>query len=263
MGAGPRHRRMQTGRALSLILVAGMLASCGSGATAGVDGREFLSTSVTEDGAPMALVPGTRVRLSFGDGQLGASAGCNSIGGGFRIEGGVLVFDGGGMTEMGCDPDRHAQDEWLVAFLASRPTVELEGADLVLTSGGTIIALVDREVAEPDLPLTGTTWTVDTIISGHSASTVPVGGVATLHFADDGRVEVGTGCNTGSGRYETTGDELRFTDVVVTERVCAGEASALEAAVLPIIGAESVTYAIDASRLTLQAGNDGLGLVGS
>jgi heat shock protein HslJ len=245
---------------LAIIVIAGCDAGQG-GAT--LEGRAFLSTSVTDDAAPMPLVPGTVVRLSFADGQINASAGCNSIGGAYQVVDGILAFDGGGMTEMGCDPDLHAQDEWLVAFLAARPTVALDGAELVLTSDGTTIALTDREVAEPDLPLVGTTWTVDTIISGDSVSTVPGDAVATFRFSDDGRVEVSTGCNTGSGSYEATEGELRFTNVAVTEMACAGPAGALEAAVLPLLGAEVVEYAIDAARLTLQAGDDGLGLAGS
>lgn len=254
---------MQYLRFGALLLVA-LLAACAStGGAATLDGREFLSTAVTVDGAPMALVPGTGVRISFQEGQLSASAGCNSIGGAYRIDDGALAFDGGGMTEMGCDPDRHAQDDWLVGFLAARPTVALDGTNLVLTSGGTVVALTDREVAEPDLPLAGTTWTVDTIISGDAASSVPPQAVATFRFSDDGRVEIRTGCNTGSGTYEATETELRFTGVAVTEMACDGAAGALEAAVLPILGADVIGYTIDASRLTLQAGSDGLGLVGS
>ena len=254
---------MQLNRLASVPIIAIVLAACSAGPGAGVDGREFLSTSVTDDGAPMALVAGTRIRLAFSDGRLAASAGCNSIGGDYRIEDGVLVFEGGGMTEMGCDPDRSAQDEWLVALLGSRPTAALDGADLLLTSGATTVALTDREVAEPDLPLTGTTWTVDTIISGDTTSTVPGNAVATFTFSADGRVEVRTGCNTGSGTYEATDDQLRFTGVAVTEMACDGAAGALEAAVLPILGAHAVQYTIDASRMTMQAGDDGLGLVGS
>ena len=255
---------MHPKRAAGIVLVSAILAACaGAGQGPTVDERDFVSTSVTDDGAPMALVPGTEVRLTFHDGQLGASAGCNSIGGDYRVDDGVLVFEGGGMTEMGCDPDRHAQDDWLVAFLGSRPTVALDGDDLVLTSGGTILALVDREVAEPDLPLVGTTWTVDTIISGDAASSVPEGAMASLVFADDGTVEVQTGCNTGSGAYEATDAEIRFSDLAMTRMACDGAAGELEAAILPILGTDPVNYTIDASRLTLEAGDDGLGLIGS
>jgi heat shock protein HslJ len=246
-----------------LILVL-LLAACSAVPGAGdpLDGHEYLSTSVTEDGADRPLVEGTRIRISFDDGQLGASAGCNTMGGTYRIEGGVLVFEGGGMTEMGCDEPRHAQDDWLMGVLGSRPTVAQSGTDLTLSADGTVITLQDREVAEPDLPLTGTIWTVDSIISGEAVSSVPGGAVATITFSDDGQVEVNTGCNQGAGRFEVTNGTLRFIDVAVTEMACDGPGGQLEAAVLPVLGADGLTWAIDAGTLTLMAGNIGLGLRG-
>ena len=147
-----------------LILLA--LTACSTGPEQTLDGTEWLSTAVTEDGADRPLVDGTRIRVSFTDGELAASAGCNTMGGAYRIEEGLLVVEGGAITEMGCDEQRHAQDDWLFGFLGSQPAIAQEGDKLTLTSGETVIALQDREVAEPDLPLTGTTWTVDTILCG-------------------------------------------------------------------------------------------------
>jgi heat shock protein HslJ len=245
-----------------LVLLLALTACTGPGG-APLEGTEWLSISVTQDGADRPLVDGTRIRLSFADGQLGASAGCNTIGGGYRIEDGRLVFEGGGMTEMGCDDERHAQDDWLSAFLGSQPSISQEGDMLTLTSGGTVIGLQDREVAEPDLPLTGTTWTVESIISGDAVSTVPGNAVATLAFTDDGRVDVDTGCNIGSGSYEVTDGTLRVRDVMTTLIGCDGAAGQLEAAVTAVLNAGELDYAIDAGSLTLMAGDQGLGLRGS
>jgi hypothetical protein len=53
--------------------------------------RTFLSTAITDGGAPHDLVAGTRIRLTFGtDGQLGVSAGCNMMGGSYRLDGDIL-----------------------------------------------------------------------------------------------------------------------------------------------------------------------------
>ncbi len=240
-----------------------MAAGCGAGAAVDpLDGRDFLSTSVTTDGEPFALVDGTRVRLSFADGRLTASAGCNTIGYTYQLDGDTLVVEGGAMTEMGCDPALHDQDEWLSEFLGSRPTVAANGNDLVLTSGGTVMDLLDTEVAEPDLELQGTLWTVDSIISGDAVSSIPAGATATLRFAADGTVAVDAGCNSGSGTYEADDDTVRITDLAVTEMACDGDAGALEAAVLLVLGADELGYTIDASRLTLMAGDNGLSLIG-
>lgn len=258
----PRMKHL-TAPLVLVLLLAACSGDAAPGGNTGLDGRAFLSTSVTDDGADRPLVDGTRIRISFDDGQVGASAGCNTIGGTYRIEDGVLVFEGGGMTEMGCDDERHAQDDWLSEFLGSRPTVTESGSEIKLTSGDTVITLQDSEVAEPELPLTGTTWTVDSLISGDAVSSVPNGAVATLTFTDDGRVEVNTGCNQGSGRFEVTNGTMRFIDVAVTEMACDGPGGQLEAAVLPLLGADGVTWAIDAGTLTLMAGNLGLTLRGS
>lgn len=245
---------------LLLLLLA--LAACTAVPGPTLDGTEWLSVAVTEDGVDRPLADGTQIRLSFTDGQLGASAGCNTMGGGYRIEGGRLVFEGGGMTEMGCDDERHAQDDWLLGFLGSRPSVAQDGDKLTLTSGATVITLQDREVAQPDLPLTGTTWTVDSIISGDAVSSVPGGAVATLVFTDVGQLEVDTGCNTGGGTYEVADGTLRIREVVTTLIGCGDTAGQLEAAVMAVINAEELDFAIDAGTLTLMAGDHGLGLRG-
>jgi len=234
--------------------------------TATLDGRTFLSTGVTDGGAARALAPNTRIRLIFNaDGSLGASAGCNSIGGTYRIDNGVLRAQPGAMTEMGCDPARHAQDDWLVKFLASGPSVTLAGNDLLLEAGDTAVRLLDREVADPDLPLTGTLWTVDSVQDDDAVSSVPDGGQAqaTLRIAADGSAVFNNGCNEGGARVTVDGDQIRFIDVVTTDRACPDAAGVMEKAVMAVLGANTVTWSIEAGHLTLTAGSKSLGLQGS
>jgi heat shock protein HslJ len=248
--------------ALTLALVA---AGCIlGGSPVSVDGHDFLSTAVTQGGVARPLVDGTRIRIGFADGRISASAGCNSMGGSYRVDGGLLVLDGGlAMTEMGCDPPRHAQDDWLAAFLASRPALRLSGNELALEGGGTVIRLLDREVADPDLPLVGTLWTVDSIITGDAVSSVPDGVVATLRFTGDGQVAIQTGCNQGGGRAAADATTIRFNEIVVTEMACGGPEGAMEAAVFAVVQtAAPVSYEIEAGRLTLIVGANGLGLQG-
>jgi heat shock protein HslJ len=248
--------------ALTLALVA---AGCIlGGSPVSVDGHDFLSTAVTQGGVARPLVDGTRIRIGFADGRISASAGCNSMGGSYRVDGGLLVLDGGlAMTEMGCDPPRHAQDDWLAAFLASRPALRLADNELALEAGGTVVRLLDREVADPDLPLVGTLWTVDSIITGDAVSSVPDGVVATLRFTGDGQVAIQTGCNQGGGRAAADATTIRFNEIVVTEMACGGPEGAMEAAVFAVVQtAAPVSYEIEAGRLTLIVGANGLGLQG-
>jgi heat shock protein HslJ len=225
----------------------------------GLPGRTFLSTGVTVDGAPYALVAGTRIRLIFDNGTLSANAGCNIIGGNLVIDGDTLRFSGASMTEMGCDPARHAQDDWLATFLSSSPTFVLNGNDLVLTSGTTVVTLLDREIAEPDQSLAGPTWSLASFISDDVVSSVPVGISAAFTFADDGTFTANFGCNSGGGSYAINGDTITFSDVFMTKMACGGAAGQVESAVLTVIGAEGpIQFAIDAGSLTFMAGPLGL-----
>jgi heat shock protein HslJ len=227
-------------------------------APAGLAGRQFLSTGVTKDGAPFALVAGSRIRLTFSAGQLSASAGCNTIGGNLTIDGNRLVFTGAGMTEMGCEPPLMAQDTWLGAFLGSGLTFALDGNNLTLTGGTTVVTLLDREVAEPDQPLVGRTWTLAGFISGDVASSVPQGISATFTFNADGRVDIHYGCNSGGGKYVVDGDSITFSELIQTEMACTGAAGQVEQQIVAVITADAITFAIDANSLSLQAGAAGL-----
>jgi heat shock protein HslJ len=254
------HRRA---RFVPALLVTALMAACGAAGGNELAGRTFLSTAVVADGAPIDLVPGTQVRLTFGaDGRIGVNAGCNTMGGTYRLEDGVLMVADGAVTEMGCDPARHAQDDWVFGLLTSSPSVTLLGNELALATGTDSIAFLDREVADPDLGLVGPTWIVTSIISGEAVSSLPVDVVATLAFGADGRVQVTTGCNEGPGAYVADADTIDFSDIAITERACDASAGQVEAAMMAVLGAAHVSYAIEASSLTLMAGTNGLGLDG-
>jgi heat shock protein HslJ len=230
---------------------------------AGLDGRVFISSQVTVDGRPHGLVPGTQIRLEFRDGRIGASAGCNRLGGRYRLDGDALVVTDAAVTEMGCDPARHAQDEWLFGLLGRGPLVRLDGDELTLRLDTTVITFLDRRVVEPDLPLVGTEWVLDSILSGAVVSSVPAGVAARLRFGADGQVTVETGCNSGGGPYRIDGDRLVFGDLVLTKRACVGPEGQVEAAVLAVLGAGEVRFGIDGSTLRLVAGSEGLDFRGA
>ncbi|MBA3877939.1 MAG: hypothetical protein C0498_13640 [Anaerolinea sp.] len=245
---------------VSLVLVSAiLLGACGSGGASGppepsdsgVEGRTFLSTGL--EGRP--LVAGSTVRLTFQAGQIGANAGCNSMGGPYRIEGDRLIADELATTEMACEPALMEQDRWL-AELLGRATITLDGDTLTMENSTVRLTLVDREVADPDRPLLGTRWVVDGLISGGAVSSVPAGVIAALAFSD-GRADVEAGCNSGGGTVEVTDTTLAFGPIGLTKMACAPEAMAVEGAVVAVLSG-TVAYTIDAGALTLTAGGTGL-----
>jgi heat shock protein HslJ len=234
--------------------------TAGPGPTGGVtpQGRTFLSTAVTEHGKPRPLVGSGRIELVFDGDQLRAHASCNYLSGTVLLAGGRLDVTDLASTEMGCDPDRHAQDEWLTAFLSARPTWRLDGATLVLRAADTEIRLTDRRIVQPDRALLGTRWVVDTVLDGKTAGSVPRSTEAHLVFRDGDRVEGSTGCNTFSGTATRQGDTVRFSRIAVTRIGCSGDVGRLEAAVLAVLDGPA-TLRIEADRLTLTR-PDGRGL---
>jgi heat shock protein HslJ len=221
-----------------------------------LDGRTFLSKTVTG----RKLVAGTRIQLSFTDGNVGATAGCNSLGAPYSLAGDTLVIQGAGMTqtEIGCDPDRHAQDEWLSEFLTSEPTMTLSGSELTLTRGTTTIGFVDREVADPDRPLVGTSWRVDTIIDREAASSVPDETDVILRFPTDSSFEVSSeGCTSASGEMQVGPGTITFGELAVDDVGCPSP----WAETLRVLRAGETTYEIEAARLTIEAGDVGIAAV--
>lgn len=216
-----------------------------------LDGRTFLSTASTGH----SLVAGSQVRLSFQGGTLAMNAGCNSMGGAYQIVDGRLVTGQMSMTEMACAEPLMAQDQWISAFV-SGAGITLDGDTLTLDKDGVTLTLVDREVVNPDRPLLGTRWVVDSVVAGDTVGTLPVGVIAALTFAD-GAVAVEPGCNRGSGQAAVSGGTITFGPIAMTKMACAEPAMSVEAAVTAVLAGE-VAYQIEADTLTLTAIGKGL-----
>src|SRR5262249_3091604 len=152
--------------------------ACSDGAPGALDGRVFLLQS-SQGFQP---VPDTQLSVSFDDGEIFVSAGCNSQGGPFRLRGGRLELEGLGTTDIGCIQALAAQDDWLAHFLTSKPQLTLHGDQLTLESGVATLVLLDREVADPDRPLAGPAWTIDSFIASGGWSNGPMAAPITVTF---------------------------------------------------------------------------------
>jgi heat shock protein HslJ len=265
--AGARGRRRRLVAALVLALAA--VTGCGdatvpvsgdngdAGSGEDLEGRTYESTEVRG----RDLVDGTTVTVSFAGGQLGASAGCNSMSGPARWHEGRLEVAGQLATTMiACPADLQAQDEWLAGLLTSSPSLSLAGSTLTI---GEEPGLTLEEVA--DLPVEGTRWALESLVDGDSVSSVPTDLGAELTIRTDGtRLDVSTGCNEGAApvtvqpsRAPSSGT-LSVGALATTDMTCPQVARGIEAHVLAVLEGE-VAYEVDGDRLTLT--KDGLGLV--
>lgn len=241
---------------LPLLLV--LLAACGEDTVSPggaqspdqVAGRVFVGDEVTG----RQLVAGTTLRLDFTDG-LRADAGCNQLGGDGTIADGVLVATISSMTEMGCDRPRMDQDAWVVSFLESRPAATVIGPSLTLAKEGVTVTLTDDEElkARNPIPLEGTTWELESIVRGDTASSVPGGRPPRLSL-ESGEAKVFTGCNHGSAQVTIDGTTMTFEQLALTQAACQG---GLEDAVVGVLRGP-VDFEHDHDQLTLASGPDSL-----
>lgn len=230
----------------------------GADLAAALIGRTFVSQSVTVAGADHPLVGGRPITVEFGDGELSADPGCNHLGASFSWDGARLVWSSGSQTEMACSDARLMdQDTWFGGLIAAGPTVALAGDQLTLTSGDTVIVFVDRRTAEPDRPLVGTSWTLESIIDGAGASSVPAGVTATMRLPDSGTI-TWQACNRSGGRLGSL-DATSFTvsDVMSTRMACSGVWAEVDRAMLEVLMGR-VTFEIRGPVLRVRNGSNGL-----
>ncbi len=115
--------------------------SMGAGELAGTT---FSSTAVHVNGKPRPLAEDSVIELVYEDGIVTARAGCNTLTGAGSFDGGVLVLGPLASTRMACSEALMQQDEWLSAFLASKPTWTFESGVLTLAGGDTTIAFAPK-----------------------------------------------------------------------------------------------------------------------
>jgi heat shock protein HslJ len=221
-------------------------------------GKTYLSQSTTG----ITLADGAVLRISFDDGRISVSGGCNGMGGDVTFEGDAMTVGPMMSTQMACDQPLMDQDSAVQAFLTAGTTVSVDGDTLVLT--GTLtgseatITLLDREVADPDRPLADTAWTVTGVISSDAISSGWGSAVATLTIVD-GQAQVNTGCNTGFATVtvDEAAGTIAFGPLALTKMMCDDDAMRLEQEVSRVLTG-TATYSIEAGSLTLMNGTDGL-----
>lgn len=218
-------------------------------------GRTYVVSGITEGGKKRALVPGSEIRLSFKDGRLGITAGCNTMSGKFELELTRLTVGSLDTTEMGCDQARMDQDAW-VAGLFAKPVQLLTGKDAAIISGGVVLSLVPAQDLHPDASLRGTHWVLDTVIDGETASSVPKGSSGWFQIQGS-TVSYDAGCTAGAGEVTVDGPTLRWGVISTQARPCPSGDVVFAAFAAVLKG--PATYEISEGNLRITNGEHGLG----
>ena len=248
---------------MAAILLGGLSCSCSSsgdpsGSSAGglqgsLDGRSFISETVEGH----TLVAGSEVRIGFKGSQLTATAGCNSFSSTYDISGSKLEILGYGITDMGCDQQYLAQDEWLTGLLTGGPTLELAEPRLIMTSADVKMTLLDRELASPDRPLIGTHWVGDGYSDGQAAIFSIAWKDVNASFTQDGHVTIFSGCETGSGSYLANGGSLVFDGFAYDGATCPDTMhEGASNHVKQVIDRSTLAFEIEETRLSVHQGQN-------
>lgn len=241
---------------LATLAVAGSVGTATADEALTPEGRTFVSVAVTGE-----QVPGNGpLTLNFADGRLSAFAGCNHGSGPADLGGGHLTTRLT-TTMMACPAPLGDADAWMARFIEARPAWSLSADTLTLSTDTATVTLRDKSVLDPDRPLIGTSWRVETLVTEQAAMTSVVLEQARpgLTIRGDRTVTGWTGCNTFYGRAEIVDETVTFGTLNTSGPFCDGELGDLERSILRVLDGP-VKTSIDADRLTL-TGAKGTGLV--
>ncbi|MFE7586008.1 META domain-containing protein [Streptomyces gardneri] len=253
-----------------LLLLAATATACGTdrGPGAGqagtvdpalpVSGTHWSIKAVTVDGRRSTAPAGARVEFKE-DGRAQGNTGCNHFGATVGVNGDTLTVTQNEITEIGCPGDRDRfEKELITAFSgALKGTIKGERFTLASADGRNGLELA----SEPGAPLRGTTWKIDSLVSGTTVASLPAGSgsKARMVLGEDGRVTGNLGCNNFSATARVDGTTLTVEGPAATTRMrCASPEMELETKLYELLDGP-LTYRLDHRTLTLtDASGEGL-----
>lgn len=219
----------------------------------GIDGAWKLVRGTTADG-PLPLVDRFPITLDLDGEAISGTSACNHYGGTFTHDSGSIAIGDVFGTEMACADEVMVLETAYLAALQVVDTVARDGATMTFTGPGVELTF-DEVPAVPDAEVTGTTWVLESLVSGDAVSST-LGEPATLVLGDDRTLAGSTGCREFTGTYSEAGDAVATTGVTPTG-TCTPDVAAQDAHVIGVLAAAEAT--VEGDLLTLTAA-DGTGL---
>jgi heat shock protein HslJ len=240
---------------LMFLLTGCSLLTNGALASGSLDGDWRLQAGV-DQGQPVPIVAGSPINLKIDGSQAGGTAACNSYGGKVQVSGNNVSFGELVQTEMACLDDRVMASEAAYMTALQKVTKAKRSDDALVLSGPGVelrFALIPP-VANADL--VGTTWILESLISGDTVSST-VGERATLQLNADGTFAASTGCRDVTGHYTVERNQVQATLDPYDTFACGNGIGDQDNQVLKLISG-GFTVTIQGQSLTLTAGDKGL-----
>jgi heat shock protein HslJ len=225
-------------------------------APAGLSGTSWQVTMYNNGKqAVVGLIAGTEISLNFGtDGRLNGNTGCNTYNGAYEASGNALKVGPLVSTQMACIAPEGVmdQEQQYLAALQNAATYEIAGDKLTIRDDSGAMQVV--ATARAPINLIGTPWTVTMYNNGRQAVVGLINGTEiSLNFGADGRVSGNSGCNTYSGGYETSGDQLKVGPLVSTMMACAAPEGVMDQEQQYLAALQNAaTYDITDNQLTIR-----------
>ncbi|MFI6419114.1 META domain-containing protein [Streptomyces sp. NPDC050842] len=215
-----------------------------------VEGTHWSIKAVTVDGRRSTAPADARIEFTE-DGRAQGNTGCNHFGATAEVNGDIVTVTPQEITEIGCPGDRERFEKELLKAFSDPLTGTIKGGRFTLVSAD---GRNDLELAsEPGAPLRGTTWKIDSLVSGGTAASLPAGSGSKARFVlgEDGRVTGNLGCNNFAATARVDGTTLTVEGPAATTRMmCASAEMELETKLYELLDGP-LTYRLDHRTLTL------------
>ena len=149
------------------------------------------------------------------------------------------------------------QEEWVVEFVESGPTLSVSEDWLFLAGPETTLSFRRTDYTRT---LIGPLWTIGRIIVGAGYSWYSITPEPTVGFLESGELSLFDGCNTLRGHYVVSGDQVAFSDLhPMTDRPCTDDRmKVLSAQIRGVFADGTAQHSITVNRLRIERGDGGL-----
>lgn len=166
-----------------------------------------------------SLISGTQVTAIFGeDGNLAGSAGCNSYGAAYTVDGDAISIGPARSTRMFCGEPEGIMDQEAayLAALGTASTYSIQGDKLALFD-----AQGSRVAEYQANRLVGETWSLAEIQYMNDTTKTPDDPARyTVEFLPDGTLNIKADCNNAGGEYTISGSSLSISITHTTRAAC-------------------------------------------
>jgi heat shock protein HslJ len=165
------------------------------------------------------LVENTQITLSFANGKVSGSDGCNRFHSSYAVKGEELTIDPRvASTRSACPEPIMEQASAFITALGSTRSTRLDAEQLsLLDESGALLATFTAQPAE----VAGARWDVLGYNNGRGGVTSLIRGTSlTIEFAEDGSLSGSAGCNRFKATYSVNGTRMQIGPAAATRRLC-------------------------------------------